>query len=120
MKHAGNHVAEPFPSKPGLAAAGERIRIGVGNMGCCEAILATAHIPHADPYSFTRGGQPWFAWEWFSDVVTGVLHSAFGLAGVALLYASLVALSVWLWFRLHWAVGGNFLLAAVMAPLLLT
>jgi len=39
---------------------------------------------------------------------------------VALLYGVLIAVSVWLWFRLHWVVGGNFLVAVAMAPLLLT
>src|SRR5207302_10830997 len=41
-----------------------------------EAILGTGALPHTDPYSFTRAGQPWFAWEWLSDVVSGALHRA--------------------------------------------
>jgi hypothetical protein len=31
-----------------------------------EAILSTSTLPRTDPYSFTREGQPWFAWEWLS------------------------------------------------------
>jgi hypothetical protein len=85
-----------------------------------EAILATGRLPHTDPYSFTRGGQPWFAWEWLSDVVSGALHRAGGLNAVALFYAAAIAFGVWLWFRLHWALGGNFLIACAMAPLLLS
>ena len=34
--------------------AGWHIRTG-------EAILTTGNLPRTDPYSFTRGGQPWFA-----------------------------------------------------------
>jgi hypothetical protein len=93
--------------------AGWHIRTG-------EAVLATGTLPHSDPYSFTRSGQPWFAWEWLSDVAAGAAHRAAGLSGVALLYATAIATGVWLWFRLHWMADGNFFLAAAMAPLLLT
>jgi len=93
--------------------AGWHIRTG-------EAILTTGTLPRSDPYSFTRPGQPWFAWEWLSDVAAGAAHRAAGLGGVAMLYATVIAAGVWLWFRLHWMVDGNFFLAAAMAPLLLT
>ena len=85
-----------------------------------EAILATGTLPHTDPWSFTRAGQPWYAWEWLSDVGTGAIHHSFGLSGVALFYGVAIAAGVWLWFRLHWALGGNFLIACAMAPLLLS
>lgn len=85
-----------------------------------EAILASGTLPRTDPWSFTRAGQPWFAWEWLSDVVTGAIHRGFGLKGVALFYAAAIASCVWLWFRLHWALGGHFLIACAMAPLLLS
>lgn len=93
--------------------AGWHIRTG-------EAILATGTLPHSDPYSFSRAGQPWYAWEWLADVASGAAHRAAGLGGVALLYAAVIAAGVWLWFRLHWIAGGNFFFAAAMAPLLLT
>jgi hypothetical protein len=93
--------------------AGWHIRIG-------EAILASGELPRTDPYSFSRAGQPWFAWEWLSDVITGRIDQASGLRGVALFYGVAIAAGVWLWFRLHWALGGNFLVACAMAPLLLS
>ena len=93
--------------------AGWHIRTG-------EAILATGRLPHTDPYSFTRGGQPWFAWEWLADVAAGSIHRTLGLKGVAIFYAAAISAGVWLWFRLHWALGGNFLIACAMAPLLLS
>lgn len=94
--------------------AGWHIRTG-------EAILSTGTLPRTDPYSFTRGGQPWFAWEWGADVLMGAAHRAGGLRAVALLYAAAMAAGVWLWFRLHWLAGGDFLLACVMAaPMLST
>src|ERR1035437_3353416 len=93
--------------------AGWHIRTG-------EAILTTGNLPRTDPYSFTRGGQPWFAWEWLADVAAGGVHRTFGLKGVAVFYAAAISAGVWLWFRLHWALGGNFLVACAMAPLLLS
>jgi hypothetical protein len=93
--------------------AGWHIRTG-------EAILATGNLPRTDPYSFTRGGQPWFAWEWLADVAAGGIHRSLVLKGVALFYAAAISAGVWLWFRLHWALGGNFLIACAMAPLLLS
>jgi hypothetical protein len=93
--------------------AGWHIRAG-------EAILSTGDLPRTDPYSFTRAGQPWFAWEWMADIAAGAVHRAAGLSGVALYYAAAIAAGVWLWFRLHWALEGDFLLACAMAPLLLS
>lgn len=93
--------------------AGWHVRAG-------ERILATGSLPRTDPYSFTRAGQPWFAWEWASDVLVGAVHRIAGLTGVALFYGAAISAGVWLWFRLHWALHGNFLLACAMTPLLLS
>src|SRR5712691_10681525 len=94
--------------------AGWHIRTG-------ESILSTRALPHTDPYSFTRLGQPWFAWEWGSDALTGAAYMAGGLSGVALFYSLVIAAGVWLWFKLTWMLGGNFLLACLLAiPLLST
>jgi hypothetical protein len=94
--------------------AGWHIRTG-------ERILATGVLPRSDPYSFSKAGEPWFAWEWGADILTGSVHGAWGLAGVTMLYAVAIAAGVWLWFRLHWAVEGNFLIASLLAiPLLST
>jgi hypothetical protein len=86
-----------------------------------EMILRTGVLPHTDPYSFSRAGQPWFAWEWLADVLMGGVHQAAGLTGVVMLYGLAIAAGVWLWFRLNWDVGGNFLLACALAsPMLST
>ncbi len=86
-----------------------------------EAILLKHALPHTDPYSFSREGAPWLDWEWASDVATGGAHSALGLSGVALLFAASIAACSWLWIRLTWQVGGDFLIACVLAaPMLST
>ncbi len=94
--------------------AGWHIRTG-------ESILDIGSLPRTDPYSFTRAGEPWFAWEWGSDVLMGAAHRHWGLTGVAMLYGCAVASGVWLWFRLNWLLEGNFLLACAFAgPMLST
>src|SRR6185295_1756392 len=45
-----------------------------------ETILSTAALPHADSFSYTHNGQPWFAWEWLSDVLLGGAHRIAGLS----------------------------------------
>src|SRR5579863_2205874 len=49
-----------------------------------EWILANRRVPITDIFSFTKAGQPWFAWEWLSDVFMAVEHRYAGLAGVVL------------------------------------
>ncbi len=86
-----------------------------------ETIAATRALPRTDPYSFSRPGAEWFAWEWGADLMMGAAHRWDGLRGVAALYLSAIALCTWLWFRLHWAAGGDFLVACVLAsPMLST
>lgn len=85
-----------------------------------EAILSGAGLPHADPYSLLRRGQSWFAWEWGTDVLMGAAHRLDGMSGVALLYGLAIGACSWMWFQLHWAVGGNFLIAGAMAPLMVS
>jgi hypothetical protein len=85
-----------------------------------EAILEGRGLPRTDPYSFTRAGQRWFAWEWGADVLMGAAHRAGGLAYVAGLYAVALAVCTWLWVRLTWAAGGHFLIACALAAPMLT
>ena len=50
-----------------------------------EWILKNVRVPATDLFSFTKAGQPWFAWEWLSDVLMAVVHGHSGLAGIVLL-----------------------------------
>jgi len=34
-----------------------------------ELVLASGHAPLADPFSFSRPHEAWYAWEWLADVV---------------------------------------------------
>jgi hypothetical protein len=80
-----------------------------------ERIVEAGALPKSEPFSFTMQGTPWYAWEWGADVIVGTIHRKWGLSGVVFFYGSAIASGVWLWFRLNWAVGGNFLLACLFA-----
>jgi len=55
-----------------------------------EWILDNRRLPTADFFSFTKPGQPWFAWEWLWEVSFAWLYRLAGMAGVIL--ANLVML----------------------------
>ncbi len=78
-----------------------------------ERVLATKTLPHTDPYSFSKAGAPWIAWEWGSDVVMARVYRAGGMGGVALLFGLCIAASIWMWFRLHRVAWGNLVLAGL-------
>ena len=58
-----------------------------------ELVLATGHVPVADPFSFTRAGEVWFAWEWLADVAFALLYRWRGMAAVALAAGAVLALA---------------------------
>jgi len=65
-----------------------------------EWILAHHAVPARDIFSFSRAGDPWYAWEWLSDVLFAWLNSRGGLAAVVLFATLLIALTFTLLFRL--------------------
>lgn len=72
-----------------------------------EWMLANGRVPRTDMFSFTRPGEPWFAWEWLWDLCFGWLHQAAGMEAVVL--ASVLVLSVTsaLLYRLVRSMCGN-------------
>jgi hypothetical protein len=57
-----------------------------------EWILRNGRVPDRDIFSFTKPGEPWFAWEWLWDVIFAWLHQHWGM--VAVLAASLMVISL--------------------------
>jgi hypothetical protein len=49
-----------------------------------EWILANGRVPSRDIFSYTKAGEPWFAWEWLWDLAFGWLHQHAGMAAVIL------------------------------------
>ena len=56
-----------------------------------EWIVANHWVPARDIFSFSKAGDPWFAWEWGSDVLMAWLNAAGGLRVVVLCALTLIA-----------------------------
>src|SRR5271157_5341938 len=65
-----------------------------------EWIVAHHGVPARDIFSFSRAGDPWYAWEWLSDVLWAWLNSLGGLGAVVLFSILLIAVTFLLLFRL--------------------
>ncbi len=57
-------------------------------------IIASAGVPHTDPFSYTLTGQPWLAHEWLADRILYAVYMHFGLLGVV-------------WWRAAWIVAAT-------------
>jgi hypothetical protein len=88
--------------------AGWHIRSG-------EYVLDHHAVPRQDPYSFSKPGAPWYAWEWLSDATCAVLYRAAGLKGVVLAAGVLIALFSTLLIRRITRLGVNALVALLVA-----
>jgi hypothetical protein len=63
-----------------------------------ELIIQTHSVPRADPYSFTRFGQPWVNHEWLSDVMIFTLYRWAGWGGLIVAFASIIGAALLLVF----------------------
>lgn len=70
-----------------------------------ELILDNGRVPVADPFSFSRAGQPWYAWEWGSDVLFALVWRWRGVAGVAAFSGVVLALAAAVLFARQLARG---------------
>jgi hypothetical protein len=81
---------------PNLLADGDtgwHIRAG-------DWILDHHRLPVSDFFSFTKSGQPWFAWEWLWEVSFAWVHRQTGIAGVILGSVVVLCLTSMLLLRL--------------------
>jgi len=77
-----------------------------------EYILANHAVPTHDLFSFSKPGAPWFAWEWLSDVIFGLLFQIGGLKAIVLFAGVLIAVFATVLLRYSIWRGANALLAA--------
>src|SRR4029077_7834551 len=63
-----------------------------------EWILAHGRVPTRDVFCFSKPAQPWFAWEWLSDVLFARLNAVGGLEAVVLLAILLLSITFTLLF----------------------
>lgn len=66
-------------------------------------ILETGHVPHTDPFSFTRAGSPWLAHEWLSEVLFYLLWKLAGPTAL-IVFSSLITTTGFL--LLYWRCSG--------------
>jgi hypothetical protein len=76
-----------------------------------EWILQNGRVPYTDFFSFTRAGQPWFAWEWLWDVCFGWIHMNFGMGAVLVANLALISAVMYLVYRESARLSGSYFLA---------
>ena len=84
-------------------------------------IVETGHIPHSDPFSFTRAGRPWVSHEWLTEVTFYELWEHLGFTGLIVFSAILTSIGfMLLYFRCpgkrHWAAAATAVGALASAP----
>jgi len=86
-----------------------------------QLILDTGHVPHSDPFSFTRTGQVWVAHEWLSEVLFYELWKHGGAAALIVFSAIITTAGFMLLYlrcpgTRYWAAAATALGAWVAAP----
>lgn len=87
----------------GMADGGTGLLLFDGDTGwhtrTGDWILQNKSFVRGDMFSFTKPGEPWFAWEWLTDVLFSYLHSALGMKGILLFGIGMGTLYCGLIFR---------------------
>src|SRR5206468_9836099 len=69
-----------------------------------DYILEHHEVPRKDLFTFTKPDEPWFAWEWLTDVAFAGLHRAWGLKAVSLLAGiALIGAATLVFCRMLWS-----------------
>lgn len=92
------------------ATTGFQIRVG-------QWIADHGSIPRQDMFSFTRPGEPWFAWEWLADLGLYFSYALAGFKGVLLLACGTIALASGLLLRQVAARAANALVVVAVLHL---
>jgi len=84
-------------------------------------IVETGHVPHSDPFSFTRAGHAWVSHEWLSEVVFYELWKHGGAAALIVFSAIITTAGFMLLYlrcpgKKHWAAAATVVGALASAP----
>jgi hypothetical protein len=87
-------------------------------------IVETGHVPHSDPFSFTRAGHAWISHEWLSEVVFYELWKHGGGAALIVFSAIVTTAGFMLLYlrclsgggKRHWAAAATAFGALASAP----
>jgi hypothetical protein len=55
-----------------------------------QYIVEHKTVPHTDPFSYTRAGEPWIAHEWLTDVLLYGLECTAGYGGLIVVFAAII------------------------------
>jgi hypothetical protein len=77
-----------------------------------QFIVEHRGVPHTDPFSYTRAGQPWIAHEWLTDILLYELHHAAGWAGLIAVFAFVLCGT---FFLLYLRCGANAYVGGIAA-----
>ncbi len=98
-----------------LRLEGAKLLLGDGDTGyhirAGEWMLDHGRVVDRDIFSFTKAGEPWFAWEWLWDVAFAWLHRHWGMAAVVVVSTLVLALTAALLYRVSRRMCGNALVA---------
>ncbi len=65
-----------------------------GHLRFGQAAIASGHLAHRDPYSYSAAGALWRNHEWLSEIVMAAFYNAFGVVGLKLWKFSCVATTI--------------------------
>src|SRR5712691_12291646 len=60
-----------------------------------QYISAHKSVPHADPFSYTRAGQPWVAHELLTELLLYQIHRSAGWSGLIVIFSAVLAAAFW-------------------------
>src|SRR5215510_10203058 len=84
-----------------------------------EVILDTFSVPRYDIFSFHSPPLPWTAHEWLSEVIMALVHRAFGLTGIVVFFAFVIALTYYLLFKILRTTNGNIIITIAIVGLVI-
>jgi hypothetical protein len=61
-----------------------------------EYIAEHKTVPHTDPFSYTRAGEPWVAHEWLSELFLYEIERTTGWGGLIVIFAAILAVTFFL------------------------
>jgi hypothetical protein len=79
-----------------------------------DYIINTFSVPKFDLFSHISPTLPWTAHEWLAELIMGMLHNCFGMAGNVAFFSLLIALVYYLLMRHLRSVNGNLLTATII------
>ncbi|MGH7844359.1 MAG: hypothetical protein ACREQW_04190 [Candidatus Binatia bacterium] len=96
----------------GDSSTGFHIRAG-------ELMWESMSILRHDVFSFRFPPLPWTAHEWLAEVIMALIHRGFGLTGVVVFFAFLIALTYYVLFRMAVKGRKNIILGVMVVVLVM-